>query len=266
MKRTENLKFDLSDTTFIIPIRIDTVVRLENLLLCVDHLLKGFQTHIVVLEAAPYNNGIIQLILKDRITYQFVEDKDPVYHKTKYLNQMAKDVKTDFIGIWDADVIVDHKQILDALHHLRQNLCDIAYPYNGDFCDTSELLRNHYIIHRDLDFLKTNHGKMKLMYSVEGLIGAVGGAIFARTDKYRLAGMENEAFYGWGLEDGERHYRWLCFDFKIYRSEGCLFHLTHTRDPNWFSPSKLHNQKTKHEMNAIVNYTKEELYDRFAKK
>lgn len=23
--------------------------------------------------------------------------------------------------------------------------------------------------------------------------------------------MENEDFYGWGLEDGERHYRWLSF-------------------------------------------------------
>ena len=70
------MKFDLTDTTFIIPIRVDTVVRLENLLLCVDHLLEGFQPHIVVLEAAPYNNGIIQNLLKDRVTYQFVEDKD----------------------------------------------------------------------------------------------------------------------------------------------------------------------------------------------
>jgi hypothetical protein len=81
-----------------------------------------------------------------------------------------------------------------------------------------------------LEFLKANRGKMQLMYNVEGVIGAVGGAVFARTDKYRFSGMDNEAFYGWGLEDGERHYRWLGFDFKIYRSTGCIFHLTHTRD------------------------------------
>ena len=260
------MKFDLMDTTFIIPVRVDTVVRLENLILNVDHLLERFQTHIVILEAAPYNNGIIQHILKDRVTYRFVEDKDPVYHKTKYLNQMAMDVKTDFVGIWDVDVIIEHEQILDALHHLRQNLCDIAYPYDGDFYDTSDLLRNHYLVHRDLDFLKANQGKMKLLYNVEGVIGAVGGAIFAGTDKYRLAGMENETFYGWGLEDGERHYRWLCFDFRIYRSKGCLFHLTHTRDSNWLSPSGSHHGKTKHEMNEIVNYTQEELYARFSNK
>jgi len=259
------MKIDLTDTTFIIPIRVDTVVRLENLLLNVDHLQERFQTHIVILEAAPYNNGIIQNILKDRVAYLFVEDKDPVYHKTKYVNQMTADVKTDFIGIWDADVIVDHEQIIDALQHLRQNLCDIAYPFDGDFLDTSDLLRNHYVVHRDLEFLKKNSGKMKFLYSVKGVVGAVGGAVFARTDKFRLSGMDNEEFYGWGLEDGERHYRWHCFDFKIYRSKGCLFHLTHTRESNWLTSSKTHRQKSRHDMDEVVNYTKEELYERFAK-
>jgi len=256
------MKIDLTDTTFIIPIRLDTVVRLENLLLCVDYLQERFNTQIIVLEAAPYNNGLIQNLLKDQISYQFVEDKDPVYHRTKYLNQMTMSVKTDFIGIWDADVIVAHEQIMDSLQNLRQNLCDIAYPYDGDFLETSDILRNHYVVHRDLEFLKANRGKMKPMYHVEGVIGALGGAIFARTDKYRLSGMDNEAFYGWGLEDGERYYRWLSFDFKIYRSEGCLFHLTHTRDYDW---SKSQRRKSRHEMDEVVNYTKEELYERFAK-
>jgi len=260
------MKHDLTDTTFIIPIKVDTVVRLENLLLCVDHLLEGFQTNIIVLEAAPYNNGIIQNMLKDRVTYLFIEDKDPVYHKTKYVNLLGKEVKTDFTGIWDADVIVDHEQILAALQQLRQNHCDIAYPFDGDFYDTSDILRNHYVVHRDLEFLKANRGKMQLLYNVEGVIGAVGGAIIVKTDKYRLSGMDNEAFYGWGLEDGERHYRWLCFDFEIYRSKGCLFHLTHTRDSNWLSSSKSHQLKARHDMNEIVNYTKEELYARFANK
>ena len=261
-----SMKYDLTDTTFIIPIRTDTVVRLENLILTVDYLQERLQTNIVVLEAAPYNNGIIQQLLQDRVTYRFVEDKDPVYHKTKYLNRMAIDVKTDFVGIWDADVIIEHEQLLDSILHLRQGLCDIAYPYDGNFYDISDLLRNHYLVHRDLEFLKANRGKMQLLYNVEGVIGAVGGAIFARTDKYLLAGMENEDFYGWILDDGERHYRWLSFDFEIYRSKGCLFHLTHTRDASWVSSSKWHHAKARHDMNEVVNYTKEELHTQFTKK
>ena len=78
--------------------------------------------------------------------------------------------------------------------------------------------------------------------------------------------MDNESFYGWGLEDGERHYRWLCFDFKIYRSQGCLFHLTHTRDSNWLTSSQSHPKKARHDINEIVNYTKEELYSQFVNK
>ena len=79
--------------------------------------------------------------------------------------------------------------------------------------------------------------------------------------------MDNEVFYGcWGLEDGERHYRWLSFDFEIYRSQGCIFHLTHTRDSSWLSSSKSHSAKAHHDINEIVNYTKEELYARFANK
>jgi hypothetical protein len=175
-------------------------------------------------------------------------------------------VKTDFIGIWDVDVIVEHELIMDALQHLRQNRCDVAYPFDGDCYDTSDLLRNHYVVHRDLEFLKANCGKMQLMYNVEGVIGAVGGAIFVRTDKYRLSGMDNEAFYGWGLEDGERHYRWLSFDFEIYRSKGYIFHLTHTRDSNWLSSSKSHHRKSRHDIDEIVNYTKEELFVRFVNK
>jgi len=258
------MKIDLTDTTFIIPIRTDTVVRLENLLLCVEHLQEKFDTHIAVLEAAPYNNGFIQNLLKGRITYRFVEDKDPVYHKTKYVNLMAKDVKTDFIGIWDVDVIVPHEQILDAMQHLRENRCDVAYPFDGDCYDTSDLLRNHYLVNRDLEFLKANRGKMQLMYNVEGVIGAVGGAILVKTDKFRRSGMDNEAFYGWGLEDGERHYRWLSFDYKIYRSKGYIFHLTHSRDANWLKSSKSHLKKARHDTDEIVNYTKEDLYERFS--
>lgn len=35
---------------------------------------------------------------------------------------------------------------------------------------------------------------MNSLYTVEGVIGAVGGAVFAQTEKYLQAGMENEDF------------------------------------------------------------------------
>ena len=52
-------------------------------------------------------------------------------------------------------------------------------------------------------------------------------------------------------------------DNEIYRSKGCLFHLTHTRDFDWLKSAHSQNLKSRHEMDEIVNYTKEELYARF---
>ena len=50
------MKTVLNDVTFVIPIRIDSIIRLENLLLTIDCLLSYFETNIVVIEASNYNN------------------------------------------------------------------------------------------------------------------------------------------------------------------------------------------------------------------
>jgi len=258
------MKTDLKDTTFIIPIRVDSIARLENLMLTVDSIQKDFDTNIVVLEAACYSNGVIQSQLKD-IIYRFVEDKDPVFYKTKYLNMMAKEIKTDLIAIWDVDIIIGPEQVVDSVEQLRGGNCDIAYPYNGDFLDTSDILRNHYWEHRDIDFLKKHKNKMNSLYTVEDVIGAVGGAIFTKTEKYLHAGMDNEEFYGWGLEDGERHYRWIEFGYTIYRSKDCIFHLSHPRDSNGIFRSENHQHRAMYDFNEIVNYGEKELESKFSK-
>lgn len=80
------MKINLSDVTFIIPVRIDSVVRLENLLLTIKNLESNFVTHIEIIEASSYNNGLIKSLLSKDICYRFIEDKDPIFHRTKYIN------------------------------------------------------------------------------------------------------------------------------------------------------------------------------------
>ena len=228
------MRIDLTDTTFIIPVRIDSMIRLENLLMSVDSIVRYFRTRILILEASSYQNEIIPSLIKDdTVKYTFLVDKDPVFYKTKYLNILAKQVDTPLVCIWDADVILDHLQILDAVKQLRTRTSDVAYPYDGNFLDTSDILREHYWLHRDLDFLKKHQAKMNSLYTVEGVIG-------------------------------ERHYRWLSFGYRIYRSEGCLFHLSHPRDQNGMFRSRIHSEKAMHDMNEVVNYSKEELREKFS--
>ena len=74
---------------------------------------------------------------------------------------------------------------------------------------------------------------MKEMYSPN----PVGGAFLANLKTYKKSGLENENFYGWGLEDGERVARWGNLNYKIHRVTGPLFHLSHGRGVN----STFHN-------------------------
>ena len=52
------MRIDLTDTTFIIPVRIDSMIRLENLLMSVDSIVRYFRTRILILEASSYQNEI----------------------------------------------------------------------------------------------------------------------------------------------------------------------------------------------------------------
>lgn len=65
----------------------------------------------------------------------FIKVHDPIFHRTYYLNMMIKEVTTDHIAAWDADVIVQPEQVISALKVLRANEADIVYPYDGLFLD-----------------------------------------------------------------------------------------------------------------------------------
>jgi predicted glycosyltransferase involved in capsule biosynthesis len=240
------------------------MIRLENLLLTLENLEANFDTNIVVVEASYYNSGILKQLIGNSVSHYFIEEKDPIFHRTKHLNTISKKVSTDIIGIWDADVILESAQIMGAIQQLRDKNCDFAYPYDGRFLDTSEIIRNHYLLHKDLNFLKKNSSKMNLLYSSTKEGNSLGGAFLISTEKYKLSGLENEAFYGWGMEDGERYHRWLIFNFSVYRSKGVLFHLSHPRDINGTMRSDYHQAKIDEEMMKIMNSTKEELKTRLS--
>ena len=259
------MKYDLKDTTFVFVVRIDSIIRLENLLLALELLESNLDTHILVVEASYYNNGILKRLLSNKVSYSFIEDKDPIFHRTKHLNAILKQLNTAIIGVWEADIIMESTQIMDAVYQLRVENCDFAFPYDGRCFDTSEILRRHYLLYKNIGFLKNNIYKMDLLYSSSSKGNAVGGAFLISVEKYKYSGLENECFYGWGAEDGERYYRWLILNYRMYRSQGVLFHLSHPRDQNGMIRSDYHETKIMHEYFKIRNSTKEELINKLHK-
>lgn len=226
-------KINLPDLTFFILYRQDTIERVENILLVTQYLIKNFKTNIEVLQCDPFNNRILKKILDRTVKFRFTEDNDPILFRTNYINRMIENCQTPNIAIWDADVIAPVLQIILAVDLLKKGEADFVYPYERFFLDTSFIIRKKFIENRDINVLLQNAGKMKEMYPPN----PVGGAFMVNLEAYKNAGLENINFYGWGLEDGERFYRFENKGFKVKRIPGPLFHLSHSRGIN----SAFHN-------------------------
>ncbi len=60
-------KIDLRDFTILIPLRIDSVNRLENTLVSIDYIQTNFDTQILVLEASGRKTGLLNRLLPSGI-------------------------------------------------------------------------------------------------------------------------------------------------------------------------------------------------------
>ena len=56
-------KLDFSDLTVLLPVRIDSMIRLENLLTVIKYLQKYFVVDIKVLEASGFDSQILRSLL-----------------------------------------------------------------------------------------------------------------------------------------------------------------------------------------------------------
>lgn len=129
----------MRDLTFIIPIRVDTVNRLENIIAIIKFLC-SIKAFIIVVESNTIQNNILRRLLprNDRIQYMFIEDDDVVFHRTKIINIALGVVNTEFVSVWDADVLVDKIQIAESMNVLREGKADLSFPYNGIFRRTRQ--------------------------------------------------------------------------------------------------------------------------------
>lgn len=253
-------KNHLSDVSILIPVRLDSIFRLENLMASVRYLSRNTDARIIVLHADRYDNGIIKKLLPATVEYHFVKDNDDVFYRTMYINMMVKMTNTPIIAVWDADVIIPQTQILKSVEDIRNGF-DMSYPYDGHFYDTSPVIRDLYISERNISLLTKNTGKMNLIYGDD----LKGGAFFANRLKYMNSGMENENFYGWGPEDYERYARWNVLGYRISRIRGNLYHLTHPRGANSTYRSQQQIRSTNREHMNTMCSSKEEILEHLSK-
>ena len=243
-------KTNFADVTFLIPVRIDTPARSENLNMILQFLDSSFNTNVLVLEADSKEQSIIP----GTVRKEFIKDDDPVFHRTRYLNRMTAEAKTPYLAIWDADVIGVPSQLEEGVALLRKREADMVFPYNNYFYSVSAFFKELYISnHCSLDILIQAKEYMELMHGD----WSVGGGFLVNRDAYIEAGMENENFYGWGPEDAERAVRWDTLGYRVKRVDGPLFHLYHPRK-SWFD-SEMTEIRNRKEFLKVCAMDKEQL-------
>jgi predicted glycosyltransferase involved in capsule biosynthesis len=225
----QNVRYNLQDVTFLIPIRIDSEERRSNLETCIKVIAKHFDTKIIILEA---DEKQLFDYMQESIEYHFVFDQDPIFHRTKYRNQLIRLSSTPIVGIWDVDVIAKPNQIFESIEQIRSEKAIMALPYDGRCYCVNNILS---ILFKQTLRFEVITDNVPLMHLMNGFYSR-GGAFFVNKTEFMNAGGESENFYGWGPEDIERVCRLEILNLPIYLTGGLLFHLWHPiRENSWYS-------------------------------
>lgn len=225
------MKKDLSEITFTIPVRIDSKDRHENLICIINYLLLGGATNIIIYENGPEIN---KFVYDHKYVKIIREINNGPFHRTQYLNKMAKLATTKLIANYDCDVMFPYKQLHRAYDILLNDEADIVFPYDGLFVNIPRLLLKDQascVYEANVECLKPddypNFGK-----------NSMGGALFWKRDVFIKGGMENENFISWGAEDWERVRRFTKLGYRFGRVKGPLYHIDHSRtqDSNESNP------------------------------
>ncbi len=216
-----------SELTVVIPVRIDSKERRENLDTVLDSLLNTTDAFIIIMEA-DMEQRYYRKEENHNLAYIFVEDNNPIFHRTRYLNKLMDLAKTNIVGVWDTDVIVDAAQIKKAVSAVKNGIT-LCYPYGG-CCLFLSSAQSEKVRDNVISFLEDRNFDEKETVSMGR--PSAGGAFVVNKQHYLKGGGENENFYGWGPEDAERLKRMEILEEPTQRIEGPLFHLYHPRGIN----------------------------------
>ena len=258
------MRIDLSQATFIIPIRIESPDRLRNVVTTTAFLLENFDTNIIIKEvdaesvfqrdALPILEDIVEVdgIWKN-FNYIYEKSDAPLFHRQRVLNEMIMESDTDIVVNYDCDVILPMSSYEAAYKALMESDCDIVYPYgNGMYqkqVAADDIVCSNFLANKNY----SNLDDVSKLHTSD-----FGWAQFFRRKVYIEGGMENENFKAYAPEDKERYYRFGVLGYKIARINNYVYHLEHARGENsWFTNP--HMQSNMEEWEKINQMSKTQL-------
>ena len=244
-------RFDLTKTTFIIPLRIETEDRMRNIITTLIYLSRNFDTKIIVKEVdkeSVYEREVLPLLnqalepeMLECIHHVFEQSDDFTFHRTKILNDMLWMVDTPVVANYDSDILLPLESYINATNMISKGWVHpdaegskpvkVIYPYGfGNYqfqCHVGDNEVTNFI-NSGFNFEYFN-GHMRQWDAKYGFCQ------FFDTEEYKRLGGENENFVAYGYEDDERHFRFNLLS-SVGRIHEYVYHLEHGRTKNsWFN-------------------------------
>ena len=261
------MKIDLSEATFIVPIRIESQDRLRNVITTTAFLLENFDTNIIIKEvdresvferdALPILKDILDMEIN--INHIFEKSDEPLFHRQKVINEMVVESKTKVVVNYDCDVILPLDSYHEAYSCIVFNTHDVIYPYGQGMYQmqvkaTDEIVSN-FLETGDFNYLN-EHSNLHT--------SDFGWVQFFNRQVYIDGGLENENFKAYAPEDKERFYRFTTMGYNVGRINDYVYHLEHARGQNsWFTNP--HMNENMSEWEKIQTMNKEQLVDYYSK-
>ena len=271
------MKIDLSQATFIIPVRIESPDRLRNVVTTTAFLMENFDTNIIIKEvdeepvfqrdAIPLLEEILDFNIWQNFNYIFEKSDEPLFHRQRILNEMIIESDTHIVVNYDADAILPKESYELAYKGIMDGVYDVVYPYgSGNY--QKQVKATDTTVSK---FLET--GDYEFLNAVSNIhTSDFGWVQFFKRSSYIQGGMENENFRAYAPEDKERYYRFNKLGYSVGRIENYVYHLEHARgDNSWFTNPHMESNMAEWEKIRIMDkgsllkyYSEQEYLNKYA--
>ncbi len=244
---------DLSDVTFIIPVRLESKDREFNFKYVMKFLCDNFKTNIIIKESdteSKVNHLLPDISINEtKVITLFEKSEDPVFHRTRFLNEMLHLVRTSVAANYDIDVFLKPETYIRARNRILQGY-DLVYPFaKGESQVQVAVPGSRKEVAMDL-FSPEFHSPWQSL---------CGHCQFFNVKSYREGFMENENFMSYGAEDRERMVRFEKLGYKVmWLPDEIVYHIEHSRGANSSTenPFFQHNEKL---YRQLLDMSKEEM-------
>lgn len=220
---------NLKNTTFIIPVGIESEDRAVNTEITISYLCKHLETNIIIYEFSKESKvpQIIGNINKGNTSIEHVYERadTDIFHRTRFLNIMTMMAKTPIVVNYDVDILLDPETYKKSSEEIL-NGADLIYPYFWGDSQKRIFYPGRDKIRKNLDLTTLIDGEFDLCRS------EYGHCQFFKRDSYIRGGLENENFISYAPEDQERGYRFKTLGYNVKWLDGFVYHIQHTRGPN----------------------------------